>query len=306
MDTKEQEQLNQCYNRFQRLLKLRGYSKTTVENYSRSIKRLSLWAGQCPDQRLGKDDFEQYFSWLLETHSWSTIKCDRNGFKHYWKLVLDRDLEWINIVKPPITKRLPDILTPDEISRLLTCVHRSKYRVFLYTTYTLGLRLAETLYLQIGDIDGGTMKVHVRQGKGCKDRIIILPENLYPILRAYWATHRHPVWLFPAKDHNKFDGPMDRGAAQRAMKLAVIAAGIHKKVSVHNLRHSFATHCLESGMDLRSVQELLGHECPKTTALYTQLTDTIIKNNHDIVNEFTAKVEIPLLEDHCDEDKTAD
>lgn len=297
MNIQEQERFEQRYEEYRRLLILQGYSKTTQENYSRSIRRLAKWAGQCPDERLGKKAFEAYFVALLKTHSWSTVKCDRNGFAHYWKLVLGLDWQWVNIVKPPKVKHLPDILTPDEITKVLNCVKVTRYRVYLYTVYTLGLRLSEALYLKIGDIDGATMKVHVREGKGCKDRFVILTDNTYTVLRSFWATHKNRTWIFPPQNTERHSGPMDKGAAQRAMKLAVDAANIHKTISIHNLRHSFATHSLEAGMDLRSLQELLGHESPKTTALYTQLTDTIIKNNHDIVNAFTSQVGLPLIEE---------
>ena len=302
MNILEQERFNRLYEEYSRLLILQGYSKTTVENYSRSIRRLAQWADQCPDERLGKKDFELYFIDLLATHSWSTVKCDRNGFTHYWKLVLGLDWQWVNIVKPPKTKHLPDILTPDEITKILRCVKKTRYRICLYVIYTLGLRLSEALYLKVGDIDGKTMRVHVREGKGCKDRFVILTDNTYAILRRFWATHKNQTWLFPPKNPEKFSGPMDKGALQRAMKLAVEAANIRKSVSIHNLRHSFGTHSLEAGMDLRSLQELLGHESPETTAIYTQLTDTIVKNNNTIVNEFTSRVGLPLIEEIDNED----
>lgn len=302
MNIQEQKRFNELYEEYRRRLILQGYSKTTVENYSRSIRRLALWINQCPDERLGKKDFEAYFIALLKTHSWSTVKCDRNGFTHYWELVLELDWQWVNIVKPPKTKHLPDILTPDEITKMLSHVQKTRYRIYLYTVYTLGLRLSEALYLKVGDIDGKTMRVHIHDGKGCKDRFVILTGNTYDVLRRFWATHKNQTWLFPPQNPERYEsGPMDKGAAQRAMKLAVKAANIHKTVSIHNLRHSFATHSLEAGMDLRSLQVLLGHESPKTTALYTQLTDILVKNNHEIVNAFTSRIGLPLMEENDNE-----
>lgn len=301
MNKTEKRKFDARYTQYQRLLTLQGYSKTTIDNYSRSIRRLAQWWGKCPDKRLKKNDFEAYFSELLKTHSWSTIKCDRNGIMHYWELVLELNWQWVDLVKAPRVKHLPDILTADEITTFLGCVHKLQYRIYLYTVYTLGVRLSEALHLQVGDIDGKTMRVHIREGKGCKDRFVILPDNTYLVLRRFWQTHHHKTWIFPSLQPERYDGPMDKGSVQRAMKLAIEEAKIHKHISIHNLRHSFGTHSLEAGMDLRSLQELLGHESPTTTAIYTQLTDLLHKNNQDIVNTFVGKVALPQMEDDSDE-----
>lgn len=199
------------------------------------------------------------------------------------------------MVRAPKTKRLPDILSQSEIERILDHVHKPHYRVFLYTVYTLGLRLSEALHLSVGDIDGERRRVHIRDGKGHKDRYVTLPWNTYVVLRQFWSTHRHQRWLFPSLQSNCQDRPMDQGAAQHAMKLAVEAAGIHKRVSIHNLRHSYATHLLESRLDLRSLQELLGHDSPATTAIYTQLTDEIHQNNQQIIDQRMGQLAMPSL-----------
>lgn len=295
MNDHEKRQFDINYAKYERLLVLQGYSKATIDNYTRGIRRLADWSDKCPDQRLQKADFEAYFSQLIKTHSWSTIKCDRNAVMHYWKLVLEQDWEYINLIKPPIKKHLPDILVAEEINRTLSCVYRTHYEVYLYTVYTLGIRLSEALFLQVGDIDGKTKRVHIRDGKGCKDRFVILPDNTYQVLQQFWRTHRDKKWLFPSLRPDKYDTPMDKGSAQKAMKLAIEKANIHKRISIHNLRHSFATHCIEHGMDLRSLQELLGHESPETTAIYTQLTDTLHKNNNAIVNTFVNLITMPII-----------
>lgn len=279
MNTHEKNKFATHYAKHERLLVLQGYSRATIGSYTRSIRRLADWCDKCPDQRLKKADFEAYFSALVISHSWSTIKCDRNGIMHYWKLVLECDWEYVAILKPPIVKHLPDILVADEINRTLSCVYRTHYEVYLYTVYTLGIRLSEALFLQVGDIDSKTKRVHIRDGKGCKDRFVILPDNTYSVLQQFWLTHRDEKWIFPSLRPDSYDTPMDKGQAQKAMKLAIKQANIHKRVSIHNLRHSFATHCIEHGMDLRSLQQLLGHESPETTAVYTQLTETLHKRN---------------------------
>ncbi|PCJ35819.1 MAG: integrase [Moraxellaceae bacterium] len=295
MNAREKRKFNTNYAKYLRLLVLQGYSKATIDNYSRGIRRLATWWDKCPDQRLKKIHFEDYFSQLIQTHSWSTIKCDRNAIMHYWRLVLERDWEYIDLVKPPTVKHLPDILVADEINQTLHCVHQIHYEVYFYTVYTLGIRLSEALYLQISDIDGKTKRVHIHEGKGCKDRFVILPDNTYHVLQQFWLTHHDKKWIFPSLQRDRHDTPMDKGSAQKALQLALSEANIHKHCSVHNLRHSFATHCIENGMDLRSLQELLGHESPKTTAIYTQLTDTLQQNNNTIVNTFVDLIAMPLI-----------
>jgi len=297
MNTREQRLFDVNYAQFTRLLILKGYRKATVDNYTRGLRRLALWYNKCPNKRLKKADFEAYFSELLQTHSWSTIKCDRNAFMRYWELVLEQDWQKVDIIKPPVERHLPDILVADEINLTLSCVHRLHYEVYLYTIYTLGIRLSEGLFLQVGDIDAKNKRVHIHEGKGCKDRFVILPENTYRVLQQFWRTHRNAKWLFPSLQPQRYTSPMDKGAAQKALQLALGEANIHKHISVHSLRHSFATHCIEQGMDLCSLQSLLGHESPKTTALYTQLTETLQKNNHAIVNLFVNRIKMPHFPD---------
>jgi integrase/recombinase XerD len=155
------------------------------------------------------------------------------------------------------------------VEQLIGATRKLRYRVFLLATYSMGLRLGETLALQVGDIDGPRKHVHIRRGKGHKDRLVPLPDLTYRALRALWCKHRPPRWLFP----NAVGSPerirratthMDRGGTQAAMKAVVVQCGI-KKVSIHSLRHSFATHLLEQGLSLRHIQGLLGHASPTTT-----------------------------------------
>ncbi len=295
MNTCEKRKFATKYPLYERLLVLQGYAKATIDNYCRSVRRLAEWADKCPDNRLKKADFEAYFSLRIHSHSWSAVKVDRNAFMRYWELVLERDWDYVSLVKPPVVRHLPDILVAEEINQTLACVHRAHYEVYLYTVYTLGIRLSEGLYLQVGDIDGKARRVHIREGKGCKDRFVILPDNTYKVLRQFWSTHQNKKWIFPSLQADRHNTPMDKGSAQKAMQLAVEQANIHKHISVHNLRHSFATHCIEHGMDLCSLQKLMGHESPKTTALYTQLTEKLEKDNHAIVNELVNLIAMPRI-----------
>lgn len=299
MNANQKRKFATNYAQYERLLVLQGYAKATIDNYCRSLRRLAEWAGKCPDKRLKKKDFEAYFTQRIHSHSWSAVKVDRNAFMRYWELVLECQWDYVELVKPPLVRHLPDILGAEEINQTFACVHRTHYEVYLYTVYTLGIRLSEGLYLQVGDIDGNAKRVHIREGKGCKDRFVILPDNTYTVLRQFWRTHHHKKWIFPSLQAQRNDAPMDKGSAQKAMQLAIDEANIHKHISVHNLRHSFATHCIEHGMDLCSLQQLMGHESPKTTALYTQLTEKLVKDNHAIINEFVNLIAMPHIP--CDQ-----
>jgi integrase len=170
----------------------------------------------------------------VRSHSWSTVKIDRNGLQFFWKHVLKRDRQWINIVKAPKVHSLPDILTVSEVEQLIAATRKLRYRFFLLATYSTGLRLSETLALQVGDIDSKRKWVHVRRGKGHKDRFVPLPDLTCQALRALWRKHRNPCWLFPnaigsAERIGSATPHMDHGGAQAAMKAVVQQCGIKKK-----------------------------------------------------------------------------
>jgi len=219
-----------------------------------------------------------HFAQLLETHSWSTIKLDRCGLQFFYRHVLSRPWDWVDIVKPPNTTRLPDLLTREQTHRLLDSVYRLRYRVFFLTLYSTGLRLSEGLALEVGDIDAQHMRIHVRGGKGDKDRYAPISPPLLLTLRAWWMTHRNPRLLFPNPNGgpelmSTADKPMHAGGVQAAMRKAVADCNIHLRITVHSLRHLYSTHMLELGIDLRELQVILGHVNLSTTARYTHLTD---------------------------------
>lgn len=221
------------YQRHLKLLKLQGKSQKTIEAYSRAVRRVEEHFNCCPDQ-LTTEQLENYFVELVNSHSWSTVKIDRLGLMFFWKHVLNIDWQWLNIIKPPQIKTIPDILTPVEIEKIIGTTEKLRYRVFLLTTYSMGLRLEEALSLQVGDIDAGRNRVHIRRGKGHKDRMVPLPDQTLYALRMLWRTHRHPSWLFPnAKGSiqmiQQATTHMDRGGAQNAMKTVVAACNIKKK-----------------------------------------------------------------------------
>jgi len=233
MNPEQVKRFNSLYERHLRLLTLQGKSQKTIDAYSRVIRRIRDYFDCCPDQ-LTPEQLETYFAKLVETHSWSTVKIDRNGLQFFWRYVLKRDWDWIKIIKPPKIQTIPDILTPKEIEQIIGKTRKLRYRVFLLTTYSLGLRLEETLSLHVGDIDAGRKRVHVRRGKGHKDRLIPLPDLTLQGLRELWRKHRHPDLLFPnakgsLKTIQQTTTHMDRGGAQNAMKRVVAECGIKKK-----------------------------------------------------------------------------
>jgi len=188
--------------------------------------------------------------------------------------VLGRQWDWIAIVKPPQVKRLPDILSQQDLVDVLRATQQMRFRAYFLVTYSLGLRLSEALSLEVGDIDADAGRVHVRNGKGGKDRLVPLPQTTLNAMRRFWCMHRNPRLLFPnpSDDIARTTRPMDRGGVQTAFKAALADVGIVRQLSIHNLRHSYATHLLEAGVDLREIQAALGHVSPLTTARYTQLT----------------------------------
>jgi integrase/recombinase XerD len=277
MNSIEQARFNPLFESMQRALKLQGKAKATKDAYTRAVRRAAGYFDRCPDD-LTAEELREYFADLLETHSWSTIKLDRCGLQFFYRHVLDRPWDWVDIVKPPRVERLPDVLTRAETHRLLGAVYKLRYRVFFVTLYTTGLRLSEGLALEVGDIDRHRLRIHVRRGKGRKDRYVPITQPLLRMLRKWWKTHENPRLLFPnpsggVERMRAADKPMHAGGVQAAMRAAVVDCGIRLRITGHSLRHLFSTHMLELGVDLRELQAILGHVSPATTARYAHLTE---------------------------------
>jgi integrase/recombinase XerD len=199
----------------------------------------------------------------------------RRGPNWFYQHTLGRKEVALDWVRPPKEKKLPVVLSVDEVRHILNCIHCQHYRVCLSTIYSCGLRLQEGVNLQVQDIDSARMMLRVRQGN--KDRYIPLPNGTLVMLRRWWSIHRNPVWLFPASIRLDLPPatatqPMSARGVQLAFQLALQESGIQKHATVHTLRHSYATHLLEAGVNLRVIQAYLGHTSPQTTALYTHLT----------------------------------
>ena len=296
MNKTQQSRYESLYQQHINALRRQGKSKNTVDGYARALRRVTEHFDRCPD-RLTVADLKEYFGNLVNSHSWSTVKVDRNGLQFFYKQVLDKKWLWVDIVKPPQVKSLPAILTSTEISRILNATQQPRYRTFFLTTYSMGLRLGEALNLTIADIDASRHRVHIRCGKSRKDRFVTLPDATPVFLRQYWITHRHRRFLFPAgkapAEQHRAKAPMDRGGVQRSFKAIAQACNINKQVTIHLLRHCYGTHLVEEGLNLRAIQKELGHQNPQTTALYTQLTDPVQQDTARLINTLVSQLSIP-------------
>ena len=298
MTAHETAHFQQLYQRYLTELTLRGKSPKTIDMYARCLRQVSDFFDTCPDQ-LSTDQLRQYFMHLVEHRSWSLVKIARNALQSFYQYVLGKPWEYVPIAKPPKVQSLQDVLSLDEIGRLISRTRKLSYQVYFLTTYSLGLRLSEALNLTVADVDSHLMRVHVRCGKGKKDRFVPLPLMTLKALRRYWATHRHPDLLFPGGqapyESVATSGKprvMDRGGVQKAIKQVALDCGIRKHVHIHCLRHSFATHLLENGVNLRSIQTLLGHASPVTTARYTRMTDEAQQNSALMINAVVERLRI--------------
>jgi integrase/recombinase XerD len=233
MIASEQKRFDDLYEQHLRALKLQGYSASTIDVYARAVRRVTEFFDCVPDQ-LSIDQLTTYFAELVEERSWSLVKIDRNGLQFFWKHILKQDWHWVEIIKPPRVRTLPDVLSVSEVERLIGAARRLRYRVFVLATYSMGLRLSETLSLEVSDIDAPRQRVHIRRGKGHKDRFVPLPDLTYQALRELWARHRHPRLLFPnpvgsGERIRQAARPMDRGGVQQAVKAMVADCGIKKR-----------------------------------------------------------------------------
>ncbi len=291
---KSESKISKRHEELARALKLQGMAESTTKCYLRGFRRVCEYFDRLPDY-LSVSEFEQYFADLIDTHSWSTVKIDLGSLVFYWKYVLKHKWKHVEIVRPPKVKKIPDILTVSEVSQLLAHTELLRFRVVLFAIYSLGLRVSEGVNIRVADIDSKSMQVHIRNGKGHKDRLIPLPVSTLHALRRYWKVHRNPELLFPkifgGKDtvmHTKL--PMNIGCAQAAFRAAAKDSGINKKVSIHSLRHSYATHLIEANVNLKVVQHILGHSQIETTARYTHFTNVTLENSDAAINEIMRKI----------------
>jgi site-specific recombinase XerD len=264
--------------RFLEDLQLQGMSARTQQAYVRTVRQLANHFQKSPAQ-ITEEELRQYFLHVKNVKKWSRATMTQAicGIKRFYEHTLHREWTTLRIVRPAREKRLPVILTIEEVHKILSALRLLRYKACLTTIYSCGLRIKEAVHLQVRDIDSARMLVHVRLGKGGKDRYVPLPQKTLELLRLYWKTHRNPVWLFPAPGRGGIgartaSAPMPISSVQQAFRAALKDAGISKDARVHTLRHSYATHLLEADVNLRQIQVYLGHNSVQTTSFYTHLT----------------------------------
>ena len=271
-------------------MQLRGFAVWTQEAYLNAVRQLAKYCRKSPDQ-IEEEELRQYFLFLKnEKHAArNTCTLALCGIKFFYERTLGREWKTFAFLRPPQEKKLPVVLSVGEVGRVLTCVHRQRYRVCLTLIYACGLRLLEGVRLQVKEIDGERQVLHICQGKGGKDRYVPLPSACLKLLRQHWLTHRNSTWLFPSP-FEETNQSMNASGVQRAFRAAVQESGVHKEATVHTLRHSYATHLLEAGVNLRIIQSYLGHASPATTAIYTHMTSNTEAQTHQTINDLVASL----------------
>lgn len=262
--------MSKLSNKMNNDMLLHGFSFNTRKSYITSIRRMAKYYNRSPDQ-ISNDEIQQYLLHLLKDKkfSYSTCNCLVSALKFFYEKTLghSRNSFCIPIVKQP--QKLPEVPTRQEIQQLFAVAHDVKHRVILMLAYGAGLRISEIANLKIKDIDSEQMCLKIEQGKGQKDRYTLLPPCLLTELRQYWKTYHPKIWLFSLADGTE---PVTTPSIRRTWKQIKEKANLQKCGGIHGLRHAFATHMLEDGVDLYTIKQLLGHSSIRTTTRYLRLT----------------------------------
>ncbi len=267
-------------------MQLKGLAVRTQEAYVSAVLQLSRRFKKSPDN-IDEEELREYFLYLKNEKQVadSTFSIALCGIKFFYEQTLKKEWHTLQLVRPDRKKKLPVVFSTEEVKRVLDCVHRFQYQVCLHTIYACGLRLLEGTCLQVKDVDSDRKMIHVVQGKGNKDRYVPLPDHTLMLLRHHWLSHRNPTWMFPSRNGLE---AINESVIQKAFRAALRESGVHKDASVHTLRHSYATHLLEAGVDLRIIQTYLGHASPSTTAIYTHLTSVTEAQVNQRINQIHA------------------
>lgn len=265
---------------------LRGYSRKTVKSYLSWLRSLVNYFSPRHPRELDEKDIRNYLLHLIDEkrHAYATVNQAFNAIRFLYVEMYKREFVIEQIPRPKKGKSYPNVITLDEFKRMVDCTRNIKHRALLMVTYSGGLRLDEVVTLTIPDIDGERKLIFVKGGKFRKDRYTIISERALEVLREYYKLYRPEKWLFEGKKHGKH---LHARSAQRVVERACKRAGLRKRVSMHTLRHSFATHIHEQGGDIRTIKELLGHEHLKTTEIYTHISKrslSAIKNPLDTLD----------------------
>lgn len=282
--------MGKLQERMDRELRIRGCAENTRKSYIEKMRCFVRYFMRPPDE-LTAEDVKQYQLFLTKTKrvSWSTFNVHVCAIRFFYRQVLR--VNW-DIEQIPYQKRgrkLPVILSGGEICALLDTTANLKHRALLMTLYSAGLRVGEALHLEPVDIDSGRMMIRVDQGKGRKDRYVMLSQKLLVTLRRYWREYQPAsLWLFPGVDPSR---PLTRGSVDKFFARAKDRAGIRKRVSPHSLRHAFATHLLERGVNIRVIQRLLGHRSLRSTEIYTHVAESYVRDTKSPLDDLLPDVE---------------
>jgi site-specific recombinase XerD len=251
-----------------------------------AVKGLAGYWQRSPDL-LREEEIRRFFLYLINEKkaARSTVTIHLCGIRFFYEKTLRRPWVLIDLVRPAKRKKLPIVLSFSEVHTILGLLHSPVVKMALTLTYSCGLRISEAVRMQPADIDSQRMLVWVRNGKGGKDRSVPLPQRTLELLRLYWRLRRRSPWLFPGRDRRS---PISVRALQRAFTQDLLSSPVQKNASVHTLRHSYATHLLENGIDLRLIQSVLGHNSPKTTSIYVHLTKKILGKLTQNLNQLMA------------------
>ena len=257
-----------------------GLSRRTREAYSRAVRQLTDFYRDAAPELLSEEQVKAYLFWMRTEKEAApgTLKIAIGGLRFFYRQTCPRDWAVLLKFRVPKETRLPTVLTREEVRRVIDAVKKQRFRTYFWTVYSCGLRLNEGLALQTADVDSQRMRLHVHRGKGAKDRFVPLPNATLELLREYWKTHRHTKFLFPNTNTRGTAGngtrqTMAEATVQGALKRVLVELRFTRRASIHSLRHSYATHLLEAGVNLRLLQQYLGHASLKTTARYLHLTD---------------------------------
>ena len=262
--------MEKLYEQMKVDLELKNLSPRTRICYLTWVKSFAHHFHRSPEE-MGDQEIREYLHYLIQEKkaSQSGVSQAYSALKFFYETTLKRDWNGYRIPRVRKGKKLPVVLSQQEIQAIFSATRNLKHRAVLMTIYSAGLRISEVVHLKVVDLDSQRMVIRVEQGKGQKDRYTLLAQRTLDVLRDYWKEYRPQGWLFPGKPITE---PLSVSAVQRVFEKALLRAGIKKPASVHTLRHSFATHLLEAGTDLFHIQRLLGHTSLKTTAIYLHLS----------------------------------
>lgn len=262
--------MTELRRRMIRAMTVRGFSPRTHKSYLAAVRGLAKHYGRSPDE-LSAEEVQAYLAHMITDRglSWSTCGIAANAFRFLYHVTLGRDTVAFEVPAPKQPQQLPEILSRDEVARLLEAPPNPKHRLLLATVYAAGLRVSEGVRLRVADIDRNRMTLRVEQGKGRKDRVVPLSRRLLAQMEAYWQSEPPRRWLFPNRTGRC---PVHITVAQKVFMMAKLRTGITKRGGIHSLRHAFATHLIEAGADVPTVQRLLGHRSVSTTMRYFHLS----------------------------------